>query len=127
MSIDIDEVTEEAIAECVTLLDGAQGLAVQMASSRSQVDEIYRKIHTVKSNVAFIPNTTALSLLIQNLESTLSKVRNQTMALSEGLIDQVLNSLSLAIEFLNTITKKQSIDLLEPKIYKQISSLRTLR
>ncbi|MEK6774270.1 MAG: hypothetical protein AABY64_10040 [Bdellovibrionota bacterium] len=69
---EFDEITEIALSESRTLLEESEILILKRRNKPGTVAELFQRIHTAKSNMAAIPRSKSISLLLQNLESILS-------------------------------------------------------
>lgn len=84
-----------AIDECLGLLDGIESVILELEKepySRSTIDEFFRRVHTIKSNIAFIENTDVQSRYLKNLETTLDVFRQSEIRPNKAAVDTFLKS-----------------------------------
>ncbi len=120
---EFEDIKELAISESRKLLEESSSLLTKVANSAEIINEVFQKIHTVKSNVALIPQAKSLSLSLQNLETVLARLREQS-ALKEDIANLVLNIVDLSLTHLENIQGSRNNTELEKEIMKSSVNLR---
>jgi len=121
---DLDEITQIALFESRTLLEESERLISKGVSKAGTVAELFQRIHTVKSNMAAIPGSKSISLLLQNLETILSNLRNQKREIDEKHVDLFLKPIELALSLLEILSQGKADASLEKEIFHCVSALR---
>ncbi len=121
---ELDEITEIALSESRTLLEESESLILKRRNKPGTVAELFQRIHTAKSNMAAIPRSKSISVLLQNLESILSNLRDQKKEIEEEHMDIFLKPIELAIALLGQLASGKSDANLEKEIYHCVSALR---
>ncbi len=120
---EFEDIKELAISESRRLLEESSSLLTKGASSEHVIAEVFQKIHTVKSNVALIPQAKSLSLSLQNLETVLARLREKS-TLQEDIASLVLNIVDLSLTHLENIQGSKNNTEIEKEIMKSSVNLR---
>lgn len=122
---DIDDITQIALFESKTLLEESERLILKKISQPGTVAELFQRIHTAKSNMAAIPGSKSISLLMQNLETILAHRRSQKKEIEEAHVDLFLKPIELALSLIENLEKKLPSDpKLEKEVFQCVSALR---
>ncbi len=122
---DFDDITEIAMFETRNLLEESERLILKKFSQNGTVAELFQRIHTAKSNMAAIPGSKSVSLLMQNLETILAHRRDQNREIEEKYMDLFLKPIELSLSILENLEKGGPVDPgLEKEVFQCVSALR---
>ena len=121
---EFEDIKELAISESRRLLEESSQLLTKGVNPEQVIAEVFQKIHTVKSNVALIPQAKSLSVSLQNLETVLARLRDEKSALKEDVTSSVLNIVDLTLTHLENIQDSKNNIELEKEIMKSSVNLR---
>lgn len=124
--LDLDDVTKVAMEETKKMLEEAESILFHPLNKDS-VGDLFRKIHTSKSNMSVVPGSRTLSVLLQNFESSLSKLRDRKELIDNNRKDLFLEFIYLSLKLIDNIEIKMVDPLLEKEVYKLITKFRLNR
>jgi|GEM_PF-4603796 len=130
---DFKETMEIALNEIKDLMLGLDQLILALGSAdprtntADNVSLIYRRVHTIKSNLAFVPNSKFVGLLAENLENFLSHLRDKHQQVEQSCVDNLLFATDLCTKLLLKIENNQVATVEESRaVYDCTSKLRRL-